>query len=266
MSERMSGKNNPMYGRHHTDKTKKLIGKASKKKHYTLKWRRDMSERMSGKNHPMFGKPGTMLGKHLSSKTKRKMAVAHEGMHHSSRTKKKIGDKAKKRLSDPKNNPMYGVRLCGKDNPMFGKHHSSETIKLIRVAVEKAWKNPEHAKRVFAHRSPNNKELECFGIIDSAVPKDFKFVGNGQVTFGGKCPDFMNVNGKKLLIEFNSEYWHKGENTRTRYRHFAKYGHRTLFIWQRELKNPEKLKKKILEFVESADLTEESKGGTLVHG
>jgi hypothetical protein len=212
------------YGRHHSQ----LARKKMRENHWDC----------SGSNHPMFGK-------HHSPLARKKMHENHVDF-------------------SGKNNPMFGCK--GKDAPMFGKHHSSEALKKIgegnqgksrssktRKKISRfqkeLWKNPEHAKKVFAHRSPNSKELECFDIIDSVAPKDFKFVGNGEFVLGGKCPDFMNVNGKKLLIEFNSEYWHKGENTRTRYRHFAKYGHRTLFIWQRELKNPERLKKKILKFV-----------------
>jgi len=221
------GKDNSFWGRHHTSAAKKKMSDNAhwKGRHLPLKIRNRVSEvqreRLSDpRNHYLFGK-------HPSLKTLEKMSKASEGS----------------------NNSMFG--RTGSSSPWWGRFHSPETLEKMSQRSSELWKDPKYAKSVFAHRSPNNKELECFGIIDSTVPKDFKFVGNGQVTFGGKCPDFMNVNGKKLLIEFNGEYWHKGENTRTRARHFAKYGYRTLFIWQRELKNPEKLKRKILKFVEA---------------
>jgi len=204
-----SGENNPFHGKHHT-----------------LKWRKEHS----GENHPLFGK-------HLPLRVKEKMS---ENAYWRGKSGPFLGRTGEK-------HPMFGRR--GKDAPMFGRSPSFRIKRKISKFQKELWKNPEHARKVFAHRSPNNKELEVFSIIDSVTPKDFKFVGNGQFVLGGKCPDFMNVNGKKLLIEFNSEYWHRGENTRTRARHFAKYGFKTLFIWQRELKNTERLKRKILKFV-----------------
>ena len=37
-----------------------------------------------------------------------------------------------------KNNPMYGVRLVGSQNGMYGRKHSSETLKKIAKGISKA--------------------------------------------------------------------------------------------------------------------------------
>jgi hypothetical protein len=223
--------------------------------HHTEKQRKKWSRDRTGMNNPMYGvrcygKDNPFYGKYHSTVAKRMMS-----------------DKAKERLSDPRNHPMFGEhrtlgwkkrqseRMSGENNPMWGwrgkdcpnwrRYPSEKTRQLLR----NVWKDPEHARKVFSHRSPNRKELECFGIISSVVPKLFKYVGNGELNVGGKFPDFVSTDGSKLLIEFNSDYWHRGENTRTRARHFAKYGYKTLFIWQHELKYPKRLRRKILRFV-----------------
>ena len=103
--KRMSNpENTPMYGKHHTEETKKKISETRKCK--KIKWtdeaRRKMSEQRKG----------------------RKMYEM------SDETKKKLSEIAKKRFADPRNNPMYGDhRFAGENNPMFGKHFSEETRK-----------------------------------------------------------------------------------------------------------------------------------------
>ena len=61
------GENHPMYGKHHSEESKKRIGAGNR-----------------GENHPMYGK-------HLSAETKKKMAESHKGKHHSEESKKRIG-------------------------------------------------------------------------------------------------------------------------------------------------------------------------------
>ena len=74
-------------------------------------------------------------------------------------------------------------------------------------------------------------------------------MGNGRVILGGKNPDFINVNGKKLIIELFGKYWHTGENPKDREKIFVPFGYRTLVIWYSELRNEERVKNKIREFM-----------------
>ena len=101
---------------------------------------------------------------------------------------------------------------------------------------------------------PNKPEK----IVDSVLTElklPYKFVGDGQIIIHGKCPDFINCNGQKKIIEVFGDYWHREKKnlkfhqtekgTRTIYR---KYGYQTLVVWESELVNIEKVKEKILEF------------------
>ena len=76
LSEAKKGEDNPMYGKHHTDETRKKLREANK-------------------------------GKQLSEETKNKMREAKKGKHHSEETKKKIGEANKgKPKSDETKNKM----------------------------------------------------------------------------------------------------------------------------------------------------------------
>jgi len=72
------GKNHPMFGKHHTEETKKKISRT-----------RIKNGKTKGKNHPMFGKHHTeetkkkmslaKLGKKLTEETKRLLSLSHGG-------------------------------------------------------------------------------------------------------------------------------------------------------------------------------------------
>jgi G:T-mismatch repair DNA endonuclease (very short patch repair protein) len=79
-------------------------------------------------------------------------------------------------------------------------------------------------------------------------PSEFHYCGNGELIIGGKSPDFVSKK-RKTLVELFGDYWHRGEDPRPRIRYFAKYGYRTLVVWERELKNEEKLRRRLVRFL-----------------
>ena len=70
---------------------------------------------------------------------------------------------------------------------------------------------------------------------------EWAYTGDGQVILAGLNPDFVNVNGQKKIIEVFGDYWHGKRATKPTQREdvrcaiFAKYGFRTLVIWEHEL-------------------------------
>jgi hypothetical protein len=131
-------------------------------------------------------------------------------------------------------------------------HVTSEaTKKKLSEIVRKWWKNPENAKRALTINSPNKQEIKLKGILDLMYPGEWRFVGNGQVIIDGKCPDFINVNGKKKIIELYGERWHQNHDPRDRVNAFKPFGYDTLVIWVHELQNSSKVKLTIKQFCES---------------
>lgn len=92
--------------------------------------------------------------------------------------------------------------------------------------------------------------------LSKLFPNEYKYVGNGSILIGFKNPDFINVKGQKKIIELFGDYWHSKKKTgRTkkqeefqRVKHFAKYGYKTLIVWESELRDIIVLKKKLIEF------------------
>ncbi len=141
---------------------------------------------------------------------------------------------------------------CGKQltNPHNVRCHSCDT--------KNRWLNLEYKEKVIKSTlkglklKPNKKEKLLNKLLNEWLPKEYEFVGNGKVVFGGFCPDFINVNGQKKIIELYGDYWHNKLEVRNRDKKrreiYKRFGYKTLIVWEKELKNLTKLKNKILEF------------------
>lgn len=86
-----SGSNNPMYGRHHSEETRKKMRISGRGKHSVI----------AGSNHPFYGKFGKdnpNYGKKRTNETKRRMSEAYDyNKHNSEETRKRMSASAKKR-------------------------------------------------------------------------------------------------------------------------------------------------------------------------
>jgi very-short-patch-repair endonuclease len=93
-----------------------------------------------------------------------------------------------------------------------------------------------------ASTRPNTKELLLKKILDDYFPCSFEMNVDKYKTIGGKVPDFISEE-QKLVVEMFGEYWHSEELTGhsreveeiVRVVHFAKFGYRTVIIWENEL-------------------------------
>lgn len=166
-----------------------------------------------------------------------------------------------------KNNPQTNYFQKGKDNIMYGKHHTDRERKLISESSKMLWGIDEFRDRVVMasmkanSRKPNGKEMMLSYMLRRICPKEFRYNGDGRLgmVFGGRIPDFVNINGKKQVIEHFGEWWH-GERIKGRTKieeeqkclsHYKKYGYSCLIIWESELKVRNGLKHKIKEFAEN---------------
>jgi len=95
---------------------------------------------------------------------------------------------------------------------------------------------------------PNEAELQLGRVLDSLFPGEYRYVGDFSFWIDGKNPDFVNVNGKKKIVELFGDYWHKKEDEGRRVQHFKRFGFDTLIVWQSELGDIEKLKEKLVAF------------------
>lgn len=75
-------------------------------------------------------------------------------------------------------------------------------------------------------------------------PICYEYVGNWQLTVGGKCPDFISRCGRKAIDVFG-EYWHKVEEVPGRIAHFSEHGYKLLIVWGKELADSNALRTRL---------------------
>ena len=120
------------------------------------------------------------------------------------------------------------------------------------IVKEKIKNKVGRLTRILCGRKPNKQEFRLQQVLDMFFPNQWQYVGNGQLVIGGKCPDFVNVNSQKKIIELFGDYWHKGEDPEYRTGLFSSYGFQTLVLWEFELRNAESLIQKVVTFMEKA--------------
>jgi len=91
-------------------------------------------------------------------------------------------------------------------------------------------------------RSPNKPEKYLDELLQKYFPGHWEYVGDGKIIISGLCPDFINCNGLKAIIEVFGDYWHRDrvnipihQRDYARKAIFGKYGYKTLILWESEL-------------------------------
>lgn len=190
-----------------------------------------------------------------------------------------LGKKFSKEAKDNMSKAHIGLQ-AGEKSPTWGKKRSKTTRDKISKTLtgwfkngisikarrkrsklsKKLWQTPEYVRKQMATRRvlPNKPEKLLDKILQSLFFGEYKYVGDGQFILAGKCPDFVNVNGQKKIIELFGDWFHSKECAEQRGRNyitpqariniFKEYGYETLIVWERELKNTEVLKESLLKF------------------
>lgn len=214
--------------------------------------RKKRRESNRGEGNPFYGRKHSEESKRKMSKSKIGRWVGENspsyGKPKSEETKRKLSEALKGRLSPNKGIPC-----------------SEEAKKKVSRANKLNWSNPEFVKRMYKLRSekpkPNKVEKKLRQLLNKIQPHDWKYNGDFSqgISIGGKIPDFVNVNGKKAVIELFGQYWHSplfNQNVpqhRTydaTIKHYKKYGFDCLIIWDEELQHMEQVKEKIGDWME----------------
>jgi len=207
-----------------------------------------ISERLKG--YFVSGEARSLLSKALKGRTK------------SDSTKAKMSSSQKLRMANPLNNPQYGKHLTEECKAKISKSsasrlHTEETKHKISDAAKLSWQNPEYRDRCIratiaaSHTRPSEPERVVLNLLNEHYPTEWEYVGDGSFILAGKNPDFVNVNGRKQIIEVFGDFWHKGEDPEDRIEIFRHYGYDTLVIWERELKNLDAVLVKVNSFASS---------------
>lgn len=122
-------------------------------------------------------------------------------------------------------NPMWRI---GEKHPFYGKKHTEEARRKIR----------EKRKSQIIPQFKTKPELKLLRLIEK-YELPFRYTGNGSFWIGNINPDFVECNGRKVVLEVWGDYWHsRPEMIRAdelKGRKLARYGWKRIVIWQHEL-------------------------------
>ena len=246
-------------------------------KKHSVKSRRRMSISKKGKPSPRKGchlskktkklisisLQGVGKGRVVSKKTRRKLSIANTGKKRSLAAKKRISVGHKGQGLGRKLSKRTRLRIsCTRRRKGFVGLYGDK-LPLIRKkqarTMKKRWANPSFAQMMLKAQDvkPNKKEKLLYALLKEVRPKEFALnVKANVMTLGGRIPDFVNINGKKQVIELFGDYWHGKKRTgkskeiaeKEKKDHYAKLGFDCLIIWEYELKDLGAVKNKILNF------------------
>lgn len=197
-----------------------------KNKHHTEEWKANLSKRMLGKKLPKASE----TKKRLYREGKLKPIKGMLGKHHTKANRDK-----------------FRITRLGKNNPFYGKHHTSKNLEIIRERANEHWKDKEYSEKTLnatfkkLRERPTSYEKKISELcIENKLP--FVYTGNGTFLIGFKNPDFVDKE-QKIAIEVYHNFWkirdfgscENYEKQRSEY--FTKYGWKTIFIGTEEMEN-----------------------------
>lgn len=158
---------------------------------------------------------------------------------------------AKKKMSDSIKRLWKGDEYLAKMKASH-QNYSEEYRQKKRETTKKLWKDEAYIKNVLSgiNRKPTKPERKLDEILQKYFPNEWRYNGDFSmgITIGGKIPDFVNVNGKKQVIEVFSVYhdekflrkhfkeeiaWHRTEfGTLATY---SQCGFECIIFWERKL-------------------------------
>jgi len=229
-----------------SDETKAKISASRKRLWENPQFHERMCKSFKGRQHSE--KTRQQISETLKMKySSGEIVVPFKGRKHTEETRQKMSENR----SD----------ITGENNPMWGRHHTDEAKEKLSKVMSNAWgrgcfddvdweemnrekwRNPEYRDRtrrkmMQGNRIKPNKPEQFLIDLFEEYGLPFKYVGAGDFILGGKCPDFLNYDGEKQLIELYGDYWHDGDDPQERIDFFKQYGFDALVVWERELENP----------------------------
>lgn len=180
ISEFLSGKNHPLYGK--TGKKSPNFGRK-----HTIESKQKMSESKKGEKNPSFGK-------FPSKETRTRLSKSLSGHKVSESTKQR---QSKSKIG--KNNPMFG--MTDEKSPRFGKKTSEKTKQKI-----------SDAKRGFKHSKESRRKISesLLNQYKTGKRKVPKHTGYGNIGYRADLNQFFRSSWEAnvaRILNYNKEEW-----------------------------------------------------------
>lgn len=129
---------------------------------------------------------------------------------------------------------------------------SKEERKSFSLECSKRWASlPEEVKAtriksIIKGLEPGklNRPESVLGIyLERNFPGEWAYNGQCQAGFviGGKVPDFVNINGKKSVVDMFGNFYHSKEEEVSRVEYFRKFGFSCVIVWESQVYIKEEL-------------------------
>jgi len=146
-------------------------------------------------------------GKDRAAKIKDKHSKANIIIFNSSEMKRKRSEQLKERWQ----NPILAKKLIDAAKAT----HTEEYREKRSEIAKNLWKNLEYIKKqkdsiVGRELMTKSVEKKISYIVRNICPGEYKYCGNTRagISIDGFIPDFINIRGKKKIIEGYGCYWH----------------------------------------------------------
>lgn len=200
------------------NKYRALCGSCAQRgRHPSEETRKKISDALKGEKSPLFGK-------HLSEEEKKRRREATTKQWQDPKHRKKVSETIRKMWQDPELIKMRRTLSIAmwQDTEHIKKmkrlHQDHKYREKLSNAGKKNWQDSEYIKMMMEARkkSPNKAEVFLDMILQKHRPNEWAFNGNFEegVSLGRLIPDFVNVNGKKVVIEVFGEPFHDTEMAR----------------------------------------------------
>jgi hypothetical protein len=232
ISKALAGRPSGMSGKTQSRESKEKISKAllgKPKPPFSKEHRDNMSKAMRGKGHPQSSETKEKLsriltGRTLSEEHKRHMSEANMGKAISGETRKKHSEASKK----------WWAGLSEEERSKFLKEglHSPKSV-LNRMKA--------------CRKKPTMPELSLEAYLEQHFPNEWAYNGDGSqnLIIGRKVPDFINIGGKKEVVEVlgGIGYFHFLDEEEEKIACYRKNGYKCIVVFEWDCYNPKALNK-----------------------
>jgi very-short-patch-repair endonuclease len=231
-----------------SEETKAKISQSNSGKIRPPDWGRHISEAKKGKPSSMKGIPQPSSRYKRTEETKRRMSEAKR----SDEAKRRMSEGRKRMLAEhPFTNETKAKMSQSRHeyfrtHPNAGKEHGAKLLgrknEKLSYSMKRLWEQPSHVEKAMRamRAKPNKQEILLGQMIDALCPNTFKYNGDCRlgIVLNRRIPDFVNVNGKKQVIEFFGSHWHKAESRGDveTIKCYKAVGWDCLVIWDKEFK------------------------------
>lgn len=184
-------------------------------------------------------RPESLAKMSVSQKAKfERMPTPNKGIPHTEATKRKISQvlTGRKVVFLDKEKRQEWLRRMSKLKK--GKPAPPHVQKILAECNRKRMADPKYIEkmRLAQKAKPTSLEMQFIALCQK-YNLPFRYVGDGEIWIARMNPDFINVNGKKQVIEVLGNYWHTKKGTHERIENYKKYGFECIAIWEDELKD-----------------------------